>query len=106
MWLSDLSIKRPVFITMVVVILSIVGWLFYTRMPVDLFPDISIPVVAVRTVYAGATPQEVETLLSKPIEEAVSSLNHVDAVRSSSMESVSLVVIEYSTDYSVKDAAD
>src|SRR5512138_1250000 len=106
MWLSDLSIKRPVFITMVVLIISVVGALFYSEIPVDLFPDISIPVVAVTTVYPGATPQEVETLLTKPIEEAVSSLNHVDAVHSTSRDSVSTVVIEYSLDYSIKDAAD
>ena len=106
MWLSDLSIKRPVFITMVVLAISVVGGLLYTRMPVDLFPNIAIPVIAVRTVYPGTTPQEVETLLAKPIEEAVSSLNHVDAVHSTSQESVSIVVIEYSLDYPIKDAAD
>ena len=106
MWLSDLSIKRPVFITMLVIAVSVVGGMFYFRMPVDLFPDVSIPVVAVRTIYPGTTPSEVEMLLSKPIEEAVSSLSHVEAVTSRSQESASLVMIEYSLDYSSEKAAD
>ena len=58
MWLSDISIRRPVFITMVVLALSVVGALTYARMPVNLFPDIAIPVIAVRTIYPGATPQD------------------------------------------------
>ena len=106
MWLSDLSIRRPVFIAMVVLVVSVVGVLFYNRLPVDLFPDVAIPVVAVRTIYPGTTPQEVETLLTKPIEEAVSSLNHVESVRSTSQESISIVIVEYSLDYPPKDAAD
>ncbi|MDA8219676.1 MAG: efflux RND transporter permease subunit [Dehalococcoidales bacterium] len=106
MWLSDVSIKRPVFITMVTIGLVVVGWLAYTRMPVDLFPDISVPVVAVRTIYAGATPQEIETLISRPVERAVSSLGRVKEVRSTSNESVSLVIVEFDMDYSAKEAVD
>ena len=106
MWLSDISIRRPVFITMVILALSVVGGLTYSRMAVNLFPDIAIPVVAVKTIYAGATPQEVESQITKPVEEAVSSLSHVDKVTSTSSENVSLVVIQYSLDYPIKDAAD
>ena len=106
MWLSDLSIKRPVLITMVTIALMVVGWVSYTRMPVDLFPDISVPVVVVRTVYPGATPQEVESTISQPLERAVSSLARVKNVRSTSLESVSLVSIEFDTEYSSKEAAD
>ena len=106
MWLSDLSIKRPVFITMIALALSFMGYLSFGRMPLDLFPDVSMPVIAVRTVYPGATPQEMETLVTKPIEEAVFSLNGVQGVRSTSTESVSLVVIEYDINYSSKQASD
>ena len=106
MWLSDLSIKRPVFITMVMLTIAVVGGMTYQRMAVDIFPDVSIPIVAVRTIYAGASPQEIETTISKPIEEAVSSLNYVDSVRSVSQESASMVVIEFSVDYAPKSAAD
>ncbi|MCL5110522.1 MAG: efflux RND transporter permease subunit [Chloroflexi bacterium] len=106
MWLSDLSIKRPVFVTMVTIALMVVGWISYTRMPVDLFPNFSVPVVVVRTIYPGATPQEVESSLSQPVERAVSSLNRVKNVRSTSNESVSVVMVEFDTDYDSKQAAD
>ncbi len=106
MWLADVSIKRPVFITMVTIALVVLGWISYGRMPVDLFPELNIPVVAVRTIYPGATPQEVETLVSKPIEQAVSSLSHVESVSSTSNESVSLVVAQFAMEYSTKEATD
>lgn len=106
MWLSDLSIKRPVFITMVILAVTVIGWMFYKSMPLDLFPDIAIPVVAVRTIYPGATPQEVESLVTKPIEEVVSSIGRVQSVRSTSAESVSLVVVEFQMEYPAKNAAD
>ncbi|MHB1132463.1 MAG: efflux RND transporter permease subunit [Chloroflexota bacterium] len=106
MWLSDLSIKRPVFITMVTLALMMIGWISFTRMAVDLFPNLSIPVVVVRTIYAGATPQEVEATISQPVERAVSSLNRVKNVRSTSSESISMVMVEFDTDYSSQEAAD
>jgi hydrophobic/amphiphilic exporter-1 (mainly G- bacteria), HAE1 family len=106
MFLADISIKRPVFMAMVTIAIALLGWISYSRMPVDLFPDVSIPVIAVQTVYPGATPEEMETLVTKPIELAVSSLGRVADVRSSSSESVSLVVIEFEMEHSSKEAAD
>ena len=106
MWLSDLSIKRPVFVSMVALALAVVGFLSYGRMPLDLFPNVAIPIVAVRTVYPGASPSEMETLVTKPIEENVSSLNGVKSVRSTSSESLSLVIIEFDLDYDSKQASD
>ena len=106
MWLADVSIRRPVFVAMVTLAIAVMGFLSYSRMPVDLFPDLSIPVVVVRTVYPGATPQEVETLVTKPIEQVVSSLSHVESVSSTSSEGVSLVLIEFAMEYSNKEAAD
>ena len=61
MGLSDLSIKQPVFITMIMLALVVVGLLAFTQMPVDFFPDVSFPVVAVTTIYAGASPTEVQS---------------------------------------------
>lgn len=106
MWLSDLSIKRPVFITMVTLAIAVLGLMSYTRMAVDLFPSLTIPVVAVRTVYPGATPQEVESLVTKPIEQAVSSLASVEAVSSTSSEGVSIVIIEFALEYSIDQATE
>ena len=95
MWLSDLSIKRPVFITMVIMALVVLGGVSYAQMGVDLLPDITMPVVAVQTVYPGASPAEVETSVSMPIEESLGSLSGVDSVSSSSSEGMSLVIVQY-----------
>lgn len=106
MFLADISIKRPVFMTMVTLAIVILGVISYTRMPVDLFPDVSMPVVVVRTVYAGATPEEVESFVSEPIELAVSSLGRVENVRSVSSESLSMVSVEFDMDYPAERALD
>lgn len=106
MWLSDTSIKQPVFITMVVAAIIVLGAISYTRLPVDLYPDISVPVVVVRTLYPGAGPEDMESLVSKPIEEALGSLNGVDTVRSTSSESLSLVVVGFRMEYPARRAAD
>lgn len=106
MWLADLSIRQPHFITMLLVAVVVIGSIVYSRMPLDLFPDVSFPVVAVRTVYPGASPSEVERAVSKPIEDALISLNGVEAVRSTSMDSLSIVVVEFKFERDAKEAAD
>jgi len=99
MWLSDTSIKRPVFITMVILALVVIGGISYAGMGVDLSPDISLPVVAVQTVYPGAGPGEVEAEVSKPLEEALGSLSGVDSIRSTSSEGMSQVIVAYKLEY-------
>ncbi|MDP2952076.1 MAG: efflux RND transporter permease subunit, partial [Chloroflexota bacterium] len=101
MWLWDISVKRPVFITMVMLALVVMGAIAYTRLGVDLYPDVSFPVVAVQTAYPGASPDEVESQVSKPLEEALSSLSGVRAVRSTSSEGLSLVIVEYNLEYPI-----
>jgi len=99
MWLSDLSIKRPVFITMVILAMVVIGGISYSRIAVDLLPDIDLPVVAVQTVYPGASPGVVESEVSRPLEEGLGSLSGVDSVRSSSSEGMSLVIVRYKLEY-------
>jgi hydrophobic/amphiphilic exporter-1 (mainly G- bacteria), HAE1 family len=99
MWLSELSIKRPVFITMVIMAMVVMGIVSYSRMGVDLMPNISLPVVAVQTIYPGASPTEVEASVSMPLEEALGSLSGVDTISSTSRESLSLVIIQYNLEY-------
>ncbi|MFH1484803.1 MAG: efflux RND transporter permease subunit [Chloroflexota bacterium] len=106
MWLSDLSIKRPVFITMVICAIVVIGGISYARMPLDLMPDISFPVVAVTTAYPGAGPEEVENLITKPLEEAVSPINGVDKINSTSVEGLSTIIIEFKLETPVTRAAD
>ncbi len=105
MFLSEISIKRPVFTVMVTVALMTLGLLAARNIGVDLFPDISFPVVTVVTPYPGAGPEEVEQLVTKAIEEQVSSVNGVDEVRSFSRDSVSTVVIQFKLQTDVKTAA-
>src|SRR5512143_3168012 len=93
-----LSISQPVLITMLMGALVVVGILGYTRLPVDLLPDISFPTVAIVTVDPGASADDVETSITKPIEEAVSSLNGVQNVTSTSRENVSQILVEFSLD--------
>ena len=106
MWLSDLSIKQPVFITMLVLAVMVVGGLFYSRMGLDLMPDVALPIAVVQTIYPGASPEEVERSVTKPIEDALVSINDVENVHSTSMDSVSLVVVEFRMEKDGKEAAD
>lgn len=105
MLLSDISIRRPVFTTMVMLALLTLGILGSRKIGVDLFPDISFPIVSIVTVYKGASPSEVERLVSKPIEEAVSSINGVDEVRSFSRDSYSTVIIQFKLEMDIKAAS-
>jgi HAE1 family hydrophobic/amphiphilic exporter-1 len=70
--LADISIKRPIFITSVVILSLIAGLMSMSKLSVDLFPDVTFPVVFVATPYPGAGPSEIETLVSKPLEDEIS----------------------------------
>lgn len=95
MILSDLAVRRPVLITMFVGVLVVMGAFSYGRIPLDLLPKVDIPIVTVVTVYPGAGPREVETLITKRIEEACSSINGIDFMKSESLEGVSNVMIRF-----------
>ena len=94
MWISDTSIKRPVFATMVIVSFMVLGAVSMTRLGIDLFPNVNFPFVNVSIVYPGAGPQEVETLVTRPIEDAVAGINGVKRVVSTSTEGFSRVGVE------------
>src|SRR5512138_1836554 len=105
MWISDTSIRRPVFATMAIVSFMVLGIVSLTRLGIDLFPDVTFPFVAVNTVYPGASPQEVETQVSRPLEDAVAAINGVKRVESHSTESVSRVMIEFNLGVDAQAAA-
>jgi len=94
MWISDVSIRRPVFATMVIMSFMVLGVVSLTRLGIDLFPEVNFPFVNITVVYPGASPEEVETLVTRPIEDAVAGINGVKRVVSSSTESFSRVGIE------------
>jgi hydrophobic/amphiphilic exporter-1 (mainly G- bacteria), HAE1 family len=94
MWISDTSIKRPVFATMVIVSFMVLGIVAMGRLGIDLFPEVNFPFVNVSVVYPGAGPEEVETLVTRPIEDAVAGINGVKRVISTSTEGFSRVGVE------------
>ncbi len=93
--LAELSIRRPVFITCVTLLLFAVGLLSMSRIGVELFPDVTFPVVVVTTPYPGAGPQEIETLISKPLEDEIASLSGLKRLRSINQDGLSVVVAEF-----------
>lgn len=95
MWLTSVSIRRPIFIIMFVLSLVVLGWTSRSKMPVELQPKIEFPYITVMTVYPGAGPNEIETLVSEPIEKAVGSIGNLREVSSSSQDGVSAVVLEF-----------
>ncbi len=103
--LSAIAIKRPVFTVMVMLALVVLGLTGLSNLGTDLFPDVSVPVVSINVVYPGASPNEVETLITKPIEDVVVSLNGIDRVTSSSRESLSTVVVLFKLGTDVEEAA-
>jgi HAE1 family hydrophobic/amphiphilic exporter-1 len=94
MWISDISIKRPVFATMIIMSFMVLGIVSMSRLGIDLFPEVNFPFVNITVVYPGASPEEVETLVTRPIEDAVAGINGVKRVESDSRESLSRVGIE------------
>ncbi|MDB4970806.1 MAG: Cobalt-zinc-cadmium resistance protein CzcA [Myxococcales bacterium] len=103
--LSAIAIRRPVFTVMMTVALLVLGFMGMQRLGTDLFPDVTFPVVTVNAVYPGAGPREVETLVSKPVEDAVVSLNGVDRVRTYSREGLSTTMVIFKLGVDITEAA-
>ena len=100
--LANLSIKRPTFITCVVLVMLAVGYWSLKTLGVDLFPNVTFPVVVVSTPYPGASPSEVETLISKPIEDEVSTISGIKRLSSNNLEGMSQVIAEFTLETDVK----
>ncbi|HXE97163.1 MAG TPA: efflux RND transporter permease subunit [Dongiaceae bacterium] len=105
MILSNTSIKRPIFATVMILALVVLGIFSYRRLSVEMFPNVEFPIVSVVTTFAGASPETVEREVSKRIEEAVNQIAGVKHVFSTSRESVSTVMVEFRLEEKVNDAA-
>ncbi|TWH48321.1 efflux RND transporter permease subunit [Sporomusa sp. KB1] len=101
----DIFIKRPVFTTMLVMLLVVFGLNSYPSLGVDLYPDVEFPIVLVNVTYTGASPEEMESLITKPIEDAVSSVAGIKTLSSVSREGVSQTTIEFELGTNPKMAA-
>ena len=95
MTLTELSIKRPTLIVVIFSALAVLGVFGFNQLKYELLPKISTPVVTITTVYPGASPDEVETAVTKTIEDAVSGIDKISTVRGSSGEGVSFVTVEF-----------
>lgn len=95
MWLADISIRRPVFATMLILSLVVLGLVSFTRLGVDLFPKVEFPYVSVTTTLPGASPDTVETEVTDLIEEELNSISGLRQMRSTSAEGVSIVTLEF-----------
>ncbi|MBN1828696.1 MAG: efflux RND transporter permease subunit [Deltaproteobacteria bacterium] len=94
--LSRIAVHRPVFTTMMIMIVIIMGGISLIRLPVDLMPDIAYPTLTVQTRYENASPEEIEELVSRPIEQAMTAVPGVESVFSVSAEGVSNVRVTFS----------
>jgi hydrophobic/amphiphilic exporter-1 (mainly G- bacteria), HAE1 family len=104
MFLSDVSIKRPVFATMLMVALLVFGLVSYTRLAIDEYPDITYPTISVNTSFPGASPEVMERDISRPIEEALNTVQGIREVTSTSQEGNSSVRVNMQLGVNVMEA--
>src|SRR3954467_14991793 len=94
-WLSNIAVRRPVFATVMILVLVVVGVVGYLQLGVDKFPKVDFPLVTIITPYPGASPAAVETDVSQRVEEAVNTVSDLDTLTSVSTEGVSLVIAQF-----------
>lgn len=97
MKLVNLSVKRPVGVIMVVAAILALGFVSLRSLTIDLYPEIDLPIAVVSTSYDGAAPQEVEKLVSRPVESSVSSIEGLEVLQSQSQAGASLVLLQFNT---------
>ena len=100
--IAELAIKRPIFVIMIVVSILVLGLIGYTSMGVDMLPDIEYPTISVTTVYSGASAEEIENLVTKPMEDALAVVEGLDTLSSTSAESVSIITARFGLGADVK----
>ena len=104
MFLSDVSIKRPVFATMLMVLLVTLGIVSYRRLAIDEYPDVTYPVVMVSTTFPGASPESMMRDVSKPMEEALNTVQGIKEISSTSLQGSSLVRLMFHLGVDVMEA--
>ncbi|MEJ7622688.1 MAG: efflux RND transporter permease subunit [Pyrinomonadaceae bacterium] len=104
-WLAEVCVKRPVFATMLILSLVVVGAFSFLSLGVDLFPKIDFPTITITVINPGASPQEVETEITEKIEEAVNTISGIDELRSTSIEGISQIFVQFILEKDVNVAA-
>src|SRR5271165_1920840 len=104
-WLAALCVKRPIFASVLILIVCVFGIAGYVQLGVDRFPNVDFPYVVVTTTEPGAAPEDVETEITDKVEEAVNTISGIDELRSITTEGVSQVVTSFVLDKDVNVAA-
>ena len=105
MKLSNISVDRPVAVIMAVLALLLIGVVSLSGLHLDLMPEMDLPVAVVVTTYEGSAPQEVENLISKPLEEALGTVGNISSISSMSSMGNSIVIAEFEMDTDMDFAA-
>src|SRR5206468_4099589 len=93
--LADLCIKRPVFAMMLNLFLVVLGWFSFKDIGIDQFPNVELPIVTVTTTLRGASPEEMETSVTKPLEEIINTIQGIDELTSTTLEGVSQITVTF-----------
>lgn len=96
--LSKFSVKKPYTVVVSVILVLILGFVAFTEMTPDLLPSIDLPYAVVMTSYSGATPEEVELVVTRPVEQTMATLSNINNISSTSSENVSMVILEFTDD--------
>src|SRR5207253_1086442 len=103
--LAEICVRRPIFATMLIMSLTVIGIFSYTRLGMERFPKIDFPTITVTTRLPGAAPEEIETEITDKIEESVNTISNIDELRSISAEGISQVLITFSLERDLDKAA-
>lgn len=93
--ISKFSVKRPYTVLVGVALILVLGYVSFTSMQTDLLPDMNLPYAIVYTTYIGASPEEVETTVTRPIEQAMATISNIENISSTSSENLSMVILEF-----------
>ncbi len=93
--LSKFAVRRPVTIIMMILIVILIGSVSLSMLPVDLLPSIEFPIAVVSTSYSGVGPEEMETLITRPLEDVLTTVENIDSMQSYSFEGASLIVLQF-----------
>jgi len=100
-WLASISVRRPVFATVMILVIVVVGIVGYNKLSLERFPNVDLPIVTVITALPGASPEEVETELSDKIEESINTISGIEELRSISTEGISQVIVSFTLDKNI-----
>ena len=101
----EVFVRRPVFTTMVIATLVVLGLASFAQLGVDIFPKVDLPTITITTQLAGASPEEIESQITKPLEEAINTISGLDELRSSTIEGQSQVFATFVLERNVQEAA-